>query len=176
MPDDRLRVIGFVVTAAGALAAGAGTAATWVTVGFRSDLQGVLSEDFRGLDLSEGMVALALAGIVLVSLVVLRRVQGISRIRVATGILLAGVVLIALPTWVALRADERAIDELARAAAAAGGLTVREAEDLIRGDPELAVVAETGGAWLSIAGGVLVAAGGAVNIAWARREHATPER
>jgi len=50
-----------------------------------------------------------------------------------------------------------------------GGLSNREATELVRTDPDLAVRADTSGAWLSIAGGALVLIGAAVNLAWARR-------
>jgi hypothetical protein len=170
MPEVRSgRVAGFVFTAAGALLAGAGTSLAWTSAGLSQDARGVLDIEFRGLDLVEGVLALVIAGATLVGLVVMRRLHRRGRIAWAIGLLLAGVVLIALPSWVALRAEDRVIDEVAQVVADARGLTIEEARDVVRQDPSLEVFSETSGVWLSIAGGLLVVIGAGVTIAWARR-------
>lgn len=170
MPDPtRLRVAGFALTAAGALIAGIGSTLVWTTAGLRQDAQGVLDLEYRGLDLLEGIVALVVAGATLAGLVALRRLHGNSRVRGAVALLVAGAVLVALPVWVALRAEGRAVEEIARVVSSTGGLTEEEAIQLVRTDPDLAVHSETSGVVLSIASGVLVVIGAAVNLAWARR-------
>jgi hypothetical protein len=170
MPDPtRLRVAGFVLTAAGALLAGIGSTLVWTTAGLRQDTQGVLDLEFRGLDMVEGIVALVVAGATLAGLVALRRLREMGRVRGAVALLVAGAVLVVLPAWVALRAEDRAIEEMARVVASTGGLTQEEALQLVRTDPDLAVDAETSSVWLSIAGGVLVVIGAAVTLVWARR-------
>lgn len=175
MPETRrLRIAGFVLTAAGALLAGIGTIAPWTSTGLRGDLEGVLDLEFRGIDLVEGIVALAVAVTTLVGLVIVRRVRGDTRIRVAVGLLIAGGLLVGLPAWVALRAEARAIEEVARVVVDAVGITVEEAIDRVRTDPDLALRTETGGAWLSVAGGALVVIGAGVTLAWAVRTAQTP--
>ena len=166
MQDARgLDVGGFVLTAAGALLAGIGTTVTWMSTGLRQDLQGLLDLEFRGIDLMEGIVALVMAGATLFGLVLIRRLRGTARIGGAVGLLVAGVVLVALPAWVALRADDRAVDEVARIVAEAADVSMREATDRVRTDPDLAVRTDTGGSWVSIAGGGLVVLGAGANLA-----------
>jgi hypothetical protein len=168
----RLRVAGFALTAAGALLAGIGSTLVWTTAGLRQDARGVLDLEFRGLDLIEGILTLVVAAATLTVVLALRRLQGDARVRGAIGLLVAGVVLTALPVSVALRAGDLATREVARVVASTGGLTEREAIQLVRTDPDLAVRAETGGVWVSIAGGALVVAGAGVTLAWARRKAA----
>jgi hypothetical protein len=165
----RLRVAGFALTAAGALLAGIGSTLVWTTAGLRQDARGVLDLEFRGLDLIEGILTLVVAAATLAVLIALRRLHGKARIRGAVGLLVAGVVLVALPVSVALRAEDLATEEMARVVASTGGLTEQEAIQLVRTDPDLAVRGDTSGVWASIAGGALVVAGAAVNLAWARR-------
>lgn len=165
----RLRVAGFALTAAGALLGGIGSTLVWTTAGLRQDTEGVLDLEFRGLDLVEGIVALAVAVATLAGLVAMRRLHANGRVRGAVALLIAGVAIVALPVWVALRAEDRAVEEMARIVASTAGLSEEEAIHLVRTDPDLAVYAETSGVWLSIAGGVLVVIGAAVNLAWARR-------
>jgi hypothetical protein len=66
---------------------------------------------------------------------------------------------------VALR---RAIDEVARVVAETAGVTIEEATDRVRTDPDLAVRAETAGVWPSIADGALVMLGAGTILAWGR--------
>jgi hypothetical protein len=170
MPDPTpLRVAGFAVTALGALLAGVGTTFVWTTAGMRQDEGGVLDLEFRGLDLVEGILTLLVAAATLALLLALRRLHRDGRVRGAIGILVAGVVLVALPVSVALRAEDLAIQEMASVVAATGGLREEEAIQLVRTDPDLAVRADTSGVWPSIAGGALVVVGAAINLAWARR-------
>jgi hypothetical protein len=165
----RLRVAGFALTAAGALLAGMGTTLVWTSAGLGQRARGVLDIEFRGLDLAEGFVALTVAFATLAGLAMVRRLRGSGRVRGAIALLVAGVVLVALPVWVAVRAEDRAIEDVARVVAHTGGLTIEEATDLVRRDPRLAVHSETSGVWLSIAGGSLVIIGAVTELAWARR-------
>lgn len=170
MRDARGLDVGSVVlTAAGALLAGIGTTVAWMSTGLRRDLQGLLDLEFRGIDLMEGIVALVMAGATLFGLVLIPRLRGTARIRGAVGLLVAGVVLLALPAWVALRADDRAVDEVAGIVAEAAGISMREATDRVRTDPDLAVRTDTRGTWVSIAGGGLVVLGAGANLARALR-------
>lgn len=174
MPDPtRLRVAGSGLTIAGALLAGIGSTLTWSTVGLRLDTEGVLDLEFRGIDLLGGIVVLVVAVAALVGLIALRSAAGRTRDRIGIALLLAGLVITAMPISVALRAEDRAVRGMAGVTAETSGLTIEEATELIREDPSLAVRSEIGlGSWLTLAGGALVVAGTVANLARARR----PER
>ena len=162
-----LRTASSALTAAGALVAAAGTTIIWTSTGLRRDLRGLLDLDYRGLDLVEGIAALVLSVMVLALLADVRR-RGRLGIR-PVGLLLAGVLLVALPAWVAVRAEARAVDEVAVVVARAAGITTEEAAARVRTDPDLAVRTDSSGVWLSIAGGVLVTLGGVTTLWWSRR-------
>jgi tryptophan-associated transmembrane protein len=168
----RLRVAGSVLTLAGALIAGIGSTLAWTTVGLRVDTQSVLDLEFRGLDLLGGTTALVVAGLTLGGLVLFRRASGRrAQGRLGTGLLLAGVLIMAMPLSVAIRAEERAVEGMARVAAQSGDLTIEEVTHLVREDPSLAVRSELGpGIWFTLAGGALVVVGTAANLAWTRRD------
>ncbi len=166
----KLRVAGSVLTIVGALPAGIGSTLAWTTAGLRLDTQGVLDLEFRGLDLVGGIIALVVAGLTLGGVAFFRRATGRAREGLGVGLLYAGVVIMAMPLSVAIRAEERAVEGMAKVAARTGGLTIEEATELVREDPSLAVRSELGpGIWLTIAGGALVIVGTAANLAWTRR-------
>jgi hypothetical protein len=166
----RLRVAGSVLTIVGALIAGIGSTIPWTTAGLRLDTQGVLDLEFRGLDLFGGIIALVVAVLTLGGLTLFRRATGRGRERLGVGLLFAGVVTTAMPLLVAIRAEERAMEGMAKVAAQTGGLRIEEATELIREHPSLAVRSELGpGIWLTVAGGALVIVGTAANLAWTRR-------
>jgi hypothetical protein len=167
--DSRgLRTASFALTAIGALIAAGGTTVTWTSTGLRRDLREVLDLEYLGLDLVEGIAALVVSGMVVALLADVRRRRGPPGIR-AVGLLLAGVVLVALPAWVAVRAEDRAVDEVAVVVARSAGITTEEAAARVRTDPDLAVRTDSSGVWLSIAGGVLVTLGGVTTLLWSRR-------
>jgi hypothetical protein len=163
------RVWGFALTAAGALVAGIGTTVVWTSVGLRQDLRGVLDSDFAGLDLPEGIAVLVLSVTTLIGVVVVRRLQGRGRVWGAVALLVMGVAIVALPVWTVLRAEDRAVDDVARVIADAGGLTIDEAISLVRAEPEFEVDVVTSGAWTSIIGGLVVVAGACMTLLWANR-------
>jgi ABC-type spermidine/putrescine transport system permease subunit II len=138
--DERwLKAAGFVLTIAGAVLAIVATTTTWVTTGLRRDLRGVLDLEFRGLDLVEGVVASVIAVATLLGLVLVRRLRGGGRVGIAVSLLACGVVLVALPVSVAIRAEDEAVEEVARVIAGSGGITIEEATRRVRTDPDLAV-------------------------------------
>jgi phage-related minor tail protein len=92
-----------------------------------------------------------------------RRRKGDPGIR-AIVLLLAGIALVALPAWVALRAEDRAVDEIAHVGARSAGITIEEAATRVRTDPDLAVRTDSSGTWVSIAAGVLVTLGGVTTL------------
>ena len=169
------RTASFALTAVGALLAGAGTTLTWTSTGLRRDLRGVLDLEYRGLDLAEGIAALVISVVVLALLAFVRRRRDRSRLP-TIGLLLAGLLLVALPAWAALRADARAVDEVADVVARSAGITMEEATQRVRTDPDLSVRTDSTGVWPSIAGGVLVTLGGMTGLLWAGREPAEGRR
>jgi hypothetical protein len=169
MSDGSLRALGFATTAAGALIAGIGATIVWISIGFRSDVQGVLDSEFAGTDLAEGIAVLVLATGTLIALVAVRLARGRARASAATAIVILGVAIVLLPAWVAIRAEDRAIDEAAGVIAAASDIPADEAADRIRTEPELALDVETSGVAVPIAGGAIVVLGGAMFLRWLRR-------
>jgi hypothetical protein len=167
--DSRgLRTASFALTGVGALIAAAGTTVTWMSAGLRRDLRELLDLEYLGLDLVEGIAALVVSGMVLALLADVRRRPRPPGLR-AVGLLLAGLILVALPAWVAVRAEDRAVDEVAVVVARSAGITTGEAAARVRTDPDLAVRTDSSGVWLSIAGGVLVTLGGVTTLLWSRR-------
>jgi hypothetical protein len=156
--DERWLTAGFALTIVGAVLAAVATTTTWIATGLRRDLRGILDLEFRGLDLVEGIAALVVAAITLIGLVLLRRFRGRARVGIAVSVLACGLVLVALPIWVAVRAEDRAIDEIARVVAGSSGSTIEEATRRVRTDPDLAVRAEAT-VWLPIVSGMLVVLG-----------------
>ncbi|HJQ72944.1 MAG TPA: hypothetical protein VJ887_05985 [Actinomycetota bacterium] len=164
MRDERwLTAAGFALTVAGAVLAAAATTTTWIATGLLRDLRGVLDLEFRGLDLVEGIVALVVAAITLIGLVLLRRLRGSARAGVAVGLFASGVVLVALPMWVAVRAEDRAVDEIARVVAASSDSTIEEATRRVRTDPDLAVRTDAN-VWLPIVSGAMVVLGAGATV------------
>jgi hypothetical protein len=160
-----LRSASLALTAAGAILAAGGTTLNWTTTGLRRDLRGLLDLEYRGLDLVEGIAALVVSGMVLALVADFLRRRGPHGIR-AIGLLLGGAMLVALPTWVAIRAEDRAVDEVAQVVARSAGITREEAAGRVRTDPDLAVRTDWSGVWPSIGGGVLVTLGGATTRWW----------
>jgi len=99
-----LRAASFALTVGGALLAAFWTTTTWTTTGLRRDLRGLLDLEFDGLDLVEGIAALVVSGLTLALFIDVRRRSGNPTIR-GIGLLLTGVMLVALPAWVAFRAE-----------------------------------------------------------------------
>ncbi len=139
-----------------------------------SDLRGILDLEFRGLDLVQGIAALIVSGLTLAIFVIVRRGRGDTRI-LAVVLLLSGVALVALPAWVALRAEDRAVEEVAQVVALSAGISVEEATERVRTEPDLAVRTDTTGVWPSIAAGVLVTIGGVTTLSWIGRRPADPD-
>jgi hypothetical protein len=178
----RLRLAGFLVLVAGCVLAGIGATREWATIGFVADAERTADVSVYGTDIWEGKVVLLIAGVALVAMIVMRiAISGALRRSLGVALVVLGMVCTALPTLAAIRADARfggveGLDRMARILSARLELP----EDVIR--EQLAdqfrqdLRVEIGpGVWLSIAGGLLIVAGGALGLAWARtREPRVP--
>jgi hypothetical protein len=163
-----LRAASFGLTVGGALLAAGATTITWTSSGLRRDLRGLLDLEFRGIDLPEGVATLVVSGIAVALFMDLRRRSGGQIVR-AIVFLVTGLALVALPAWVALRAEDHAVEEVAEVVARSAGIPMEEAVARVRTDPDLAVRTDSSGVWPSIAAGVLVTLGGVTTLLWTGR-------
>jgi hypothetical protein len=178
----QLRLLGFLVLVAGSVLAGIGATREWAAIGFVADTEGAADVSVFGTDVWEGKVVLLIAGVALVAIIVMRvTTSGALRRTLGVGLVVLGLVCTALPLLAAIRADARfggaeGLDRMARILSA----RLEFPEDVIRDQLaehfERDLRVEIGaGLWLSVGGGVLIAAGGALGLAWARtREPVVP--
>lgn len=181
-PPDRLRLAGFLTLAAGTVAAGVGASRAWVVVGFPQDEEGAIDVPLHGTDVWEGKIVLLIAVASLLGLLAMRLVQArATRRAIAVALVVAGIVAAALPFADAVRARDRfgggeGLDQIAVGLAEQLELP----EDVVRAQLEeqfgaaLRVDLQPG-LWLSVLGGLLIACGGALSLAWASREPDQPE-
>jgi hypothetical protein len=168
-----LRVAGFACVALGAVLAGVGATREWATVGFAGDTDHRLDVPWNGIDGWEGKVVLLAA----TSALVVMLAMGISgsegtRRALAIGLMLSGLLCIALPMSDAIRAENRfggveGVDKLAKSVAIKTGFT----EEVVRQQLEALIdrglrVEVSPGLWLTVAGGVLLVAGGGLSLTW----------
>jgi hypothetical protein len=176
-----LRLWGFLVLALGALVAGLGAVMDWAIIGFPSDMTGRLDTPVKGVDVWEGKVVLGAAVLALVGQVVLRTIRGKEpRRAVAFGLASLGALILAIALSVAVRADARfggseGLDELAASLAE----QLDEPVDAVRAQLEEQfadqITVDLGaGVWVAALGGILVDVGGALNLAWVRKQPADP--
>jgi len=179
----RPRLLGFLVLVGGSVLAGVGATRLWATIGFVADTEGAADVAVYGTDVWEGKVVLLIAGLALVAMIVMRvTTSGALRRTLGVALVLLGLVCVALPLVAAIRADDRfggveGLDRMAQILSARLELP----EDVIR--EQLAEQFERdlrvdvgAGLWLSVGGGALIAAGGALGFAWARtREPVVPD-
>lgn len=174
----RLRLAGFVALASGGALLGIGAISTWGTVGFPEEIDPTraVTAQVPGIDLWEGLLALAAAVAVLVGMLALRLVpSGAGRRLIAVAIIVVGFGAAALALTVALGAEGRLVqteglDAYARALSERLEIPYDQVradiEELFRQD--LAVETEAG-VWVTVAGGVIAAVGGILSLAWVRR-------
>jgi hypothetical protein len=161
-PDLRLRAIGFLVTVAGALAAGIGAMLTWVSVSLPSTIPVV----YIGVDLVEGTIALALAVVALVAVLASRiAATGSARRGAAVLVVIAGIAIVAIAGGEALTAPQRFRDD---AIADVTGTFGDELIDTAAFEAALDVRLGTG-LWLTLVGGLATVGGGLVTLAWTSR-------
>jgi tryptophan-associated transmembrane protein len=176
-----LRVAGFVCVALGAVLAGVGATREWVAVGFSADTEHAADLSVHGIDVWEGKVVLFAAAAALLVLLAMR-ISGSPGTRrgLAVVLIVLGALCIALPVVDAVRARDRfagseGLERFVASLSVKLGLpkeVIREqlSEQL---DQELRVEVSPG-LWLTVAGGVLLVAGGALSVAWSGRGSLDP--
>ena len=178
----RLRLVDFLVVVAGSVLAGIGATRDWATIGFVADTEGTADVSVYGTDLWEGKVVLLIAGVALVAMIVMKlAISGRLRRSLGMTLIVLGLLCMGLPGLAAVRADARfggddGLDRMATVLSARLELpedVIREQlAEQFRRDPRVEIGP---GLWLSVVGGVLIAAGGVLGSAWARtREPRTP--
>jgi hypothetical protein len=172
---SRLRFAGFLAIILGAGMAGVAATLRWVTIGFAGDTEGAADVPVNGTDLWEGKAVLLAAAVALTLMLVIRIARSANTRRVlAIAVTAIGLASAALVTTVALGADDRfsgdeGIDRIAAEIAREEGdaeEVVREAlretlEGILRVEPANAM-------WIVVAGGLGLAVGGALTLAWIR--------
>ena len=175
-----LRLAGTVCVALGAIAAGVGATREWATIGFTADVEHAADVSVHGIDVWEGKVVLfAAVGALLVMLAM--RISGSRGTRrgLAITLIVLGALCVALPVSDGIRAKDRfggveGVDRIARTLSAQLGLPeelVRERlADLLAQDLRVEI---SPGLWITVAGGVLLVAGGVLGLVWVRRDGAS---
>jgi hypothetical protein len=172
----KLRLAGFLCLAVGAVAAGYGTTADWVIIGFPADLERVADVTVRGTDVWEGKAVLLGSVAALVAMLAMRlsRSDAIGR-SLAVALIVLGLVALALPVWDGVRAEDRfrggeGVDLLAERLAAQLELPEDVVREQLGEEFQRALRVEVArGIWISAAGGILFAIGGALSFVWVRR-------
>lgn len=175
---SRLRLAGFLTLTAGGTLLAVGALLPWGSVGFPEavDPTRSVTASVPGIDLWEGLLALAGGVAVLLGMLAMRLVRpNATRRLLAVGIVLVGLSAAALAITVAAGAKERLVqteglDAYARAVAERLDLPFdqvrRDIEEVFRAD----LIVEAGsGPWVVVAGGILAATGGVLGLAWVRR-------
>jgi hypothetical protein len=172
----KLRLAGFLCLAVGAVAAGYGATADWVTIGFPADIERAVDVTVRGTDVWEGKVVLFGSVAALLAMLAMRlaRSDAVGR-SLAVALIVIGLAAVALPLWDAVRAEERfgggeGVDLLAERLAAQLELPESVVREQLREEFQRALRVEVErGIWITAAGGTLLATGGALSFAWVRR-------
>ncbi|HYG71828.1 MAG TPA: hypothetical protein VEC15_06010 [Actinomycetota bacterium] len=172
---SRLRFVGFLAIVVGAGAIGLAATRRWVTIGFAGDTEGAADVPLNGTDLWEGKAVLLAAAVALTLMLVIRIARSSTTRRVlAIGLIVIGLASAALVTIVALGAEDRfagdeGIDRIAAAISRQTGDSeevVREALlETLRGLLRVDVAITT---WIVVGGGLVLAGGGALTLAWIR--------
>ena len=170
-----LRLIGFLAVVLGAALVGVAATREWVTIGFTADVKHVADVSVHGTDVWEGKALLLAAAGCLVLLLAMRIARSpVTRRAIAITIVVVGLGSTVLAIVTAVRAPDRfggsnAVDRLAETIARQTG----DAVDVVRAALEQTLNAEVRTdvgptLWLAAAGGVVLAIGGALSIAWVR--------
>jgi hypothetical protein len=156
-----------------------GATREWATIGFTADVEHAADVSVHGIDVWEGKVVV-FAAVATLLVMLAMRISGTRGTRrgLAIALIVLGALCVALPIADAARAEERfggveGVDRLAKTLSVQLGLpeeVVREhLSDLLAQDLRVEIAA---GLWITVAGGVLLVAGGVLGLAWVRRDGA----
>jgi hypothetical protein len=174
--ESSLRLAGFGLTALAGLLIGAGALMPWIQSSVEG-LPGALAPTYRGVDLPEGLIALAAAAVVVVGLAVVGFAASPRAHRIAAGAVVAasfvafavaGAALVTAPE----RIEQTAVDDILAELDPSGDATSEQRaaiEDLVEAPLAPGPFAVLGGGLLGVVGGVLL-------LSWAGRmsEDETP--
>jgi hypothetical protein len=163
-----LRSAAFLCTVLAALAVGVGALLTWVTFGLNNPSAHVLDQIYKGVDLTEGLIALGCAVVLLVGTLVLRRLARTGRTVVAVLMLVAGIVAMGAAGATILTANSRLEGQFIDDVGTTGNGTPPTGafRQQLEGWAETTLGA---GVWLTLAGGFLGFVGGTLSLAYAVR-------
>ena len=172
-----LRLAGTACVALGAIAAGVGATREWAAIGFTADVEHAADVSVHGIDVWEGKVVL-FAAVASLLVMLAMRISGSASTRrgLAIALIVLGALCVWLPVADAVRAKDRfggaeGDDRLTRTLSMQLGLpeeVVRERlSELLDQDLRVEI---SQGLWITVAGGVLLVAGGLLSLAWLRLE------
>jgi tryptophan-associated transmembrane protein len=167
-----LRSAAFLCTVLAALAVGLGALLMWVTFGLSDPNAAVLDQVYKGIDLSEGKVALGCSVVLLVGTLLFRGLARPGRTAVAVLMIAAGVIAVGAAGATILTAGSRLEDQFVDDVMAS---TPGTRQGALPTDPQrqqLEDMVETSfgvGIWLTLAGGALGFVGGTLSLAYATR-------
>lgn len=186
--SDGLPLLSFLFTAAGGLLIGLGALGTWAVVTFlgsgaSSSPAGIppgggssslAAIDTKGIDTIEGRIALICAVLVLVAIPLMRALSRKGRTVLVVLVIVAGIASVAVALRDVVQSDSRlgtaGADRIAKDIADKTGLPFA---DLKAQAESLTSVDVKPWLYVTVAGGLLAVAGGALSLAWARREGPT---
>lgn len=168
-----LRLWGFLLTVLGGALIAFGSIGTWAAVSLGNSTQNAVPT--KGVDVWQGTVTLLLGVLIVLGILALRFVPPRGRRVVAAGITVAAVLALAFGAW-ALGAlgsivRDSGIEGLTRMAEQAGVPASRAAQLVRQTLDRFGIeVRAQAGLWITLAGGALALAGGAVDLAWVRQK------
>lgn len=139
-----LRLAGFLATALGAAMLGIASVLTWITIHDPRDANGVTDRVYKGLDLTQGKVALIAALVLLVGLMALRGAESRTAQKIIAGVMIVAAAAGLIAAVVAM---------------------VSSFPDLTNDTQEQ--VQRSLGVFLAAAGGVVALLGGVLDLMWA---------
>ena len=170
-----LRSAAFLCTVIAGLLVGLGALLTWVTFGLNDPNAAVLDQVYKGIDITEGMVALGCAVVLLIGTMIFRGLARPGRTVVAVLMIVAGIVAVgsagATIATVGSRLENQFVDDVMASTTGRGAnQSAPGAQDAQRKQLEGMVTTTLGaGIWLTLAGGFLGFIGGTLSLAYAVR-------
>ncbi len=175
----KVRLLGFLCLASGAVLAGIGATRVWAVIGFPGDLQHAADAPVHGTDVWEGKAILLGAVAALVAMLAMRLAHSATVRRYLAVLLIAiGLATTVIAGVDAARATERlggqaGADLYVTWLAEQTGLPPDVIRDQFTEQFDKALRVDLGsGIWLSLAGGVLLMVGGALSLAWIQQREA----